>query len=100
DAGEPAHRAEPKSRSHLRVREPRRMPRGLDRVEVKALAASLRTWRDRAIAGLMLYSGLRSAEVLGLEVRDVDIGRRWVRVLGKGDKERRVPLDPDVAGVI
>ncbi|HMC07791.1 MAG TPA: tyrosine-type recombinase/integrase [Actinomycetota bacterium] len=94
------HLAKPKARSALRVREPRRLPRGLDRVEVKALAASLRTWRDRAIAGLMLYSGLRSAEVLGLEVRDVDIGRRWVRVLGKGDKERRVPLDPDVAGVI
>lgn len=30
----------------------------------------------------MLYSGLRSAEVLGLKVRDVDIGRRWVRVVG------------------
>jgi len=56
--------------------------------------------RDRAIAGLMLFSGLRSAEVLGLGVRDVDIGRGWVRVVGKGDKERRVPLDRQVAGLI
>ena len=48
----------------------------------------------------MLLSGLRSAEVLGLPVADVDIGRGWVRVTGKGDKERRVPLDPDVAGLI
>jgi site-specific recombinase XerD len=48
----------------------------------------------------MLLSGLRSAEVLGLAVADVDIGRGWVRVMGKGDKERRVPLDPDVAGLI
>lgn len=48
----------------------------------------------------MLYSGLRSAEVLGLDVRDVDVGRRWVRVVGKGDKERRVPLDADVAGAV
>ena len=61
---------------------------------------SLRTDRDRAIAGLMLFCGLRSAEVLGLGVGDVDIGRGWVRVIGKGDKERRVPLDPDVAGLI
>jgi integrase len=60
----------------------------------------LRTDRDRAIAGLMLLSGLRSAEVLGLRVADVDIGRGWVRVTGKGDKERRVPLDPDVAGLV
>lgn len=94
------HLARPKTRSGLRVREPRRLPRGLDRQETAALLGSLRTWRDRAIAGLMLYSGLRSAEVLGLNVRDADIGGRWVRVTGKGDKERRVPLDPEVAGVI
>jgi site-specific recombinase XerD len=90
----------PKSRSRLRVRESRRLPRGLDQAEVTALIGSLRTDRDRAIAGLMLFSGLRSAEVLTLAVRDVDIPRGWVKVIGKGDKERRVPLDPDVAGLI
>lgn len=95
-----AHLNKPKHRSGLRVREPRRLPRGLDRAEVTALLASFRTERDRAIAGLMLFSGLRSAEVLGLRVGDVDIPRGWVRVIGKGDKERRVPLDPDVAGLV
>lgn len=94
------HLAKPRSRSQLRVREPRRLPRGLDRKETQDLLASLRTDRDRAMAGLMLFSGLRSAEVLGLSVTDVDIGRGWVRVIGKGDKERRVPLDPDVAGLV
>jgi len=94
------HLAKPKARSGLRVREPRRLPRGLDRAEITDLLGSFRTHRDRAIAGLMLFSGLRSAEVLGLAVRDVDIGRGWVRVVGKGDKERRVPLDRDVTGVI
>ena len=94
------HLARPKPRSGLRVREPRRLPRGLDRAETAALLGSFRTDRDRAIAGLMLLSGLRSAEVLGLRVADVDIGGGWVRVTGKGDKERRVPLDPDVAGLI
>src|SRR5215469_15510035 len=95
-----AHLARPRPRSQLRAREPRRLPRGLDRAETAALMGSFRTGRDRAIAGLMLLSGLRSAEVLGLRVADADIGRGWVRVTGKGDKERRVPLDPDVAGVI
>jgi site-specific recombinase XerD len=95
-----AHLAKPKPRSQLRVREPRRLPRGLDRAETAALLSSFRTDRDRAIAGLMLLSGLRSAEVLGLRVADADIGRGWVRVTGKGDKERRVPVDPDVAGLI
>ncbi len=94
------HLARPHARSALRVREPRRLPRGLDRAEAGALIGSLRCWRDRSMAGLMLYSGLRSAEVLGLDVRDVDVGRRWVRVVGKGDKERRVPMDPDVVGMV
>ncbi|MGH9284482.1 MAG: tyrosine-type recombinase/integrase [Acidimicrobiales bacterium] len=94
------HLARPKQRSQLRVREPRRLPRGLTRDETRALVASFRTDRDRAIAGLMLFSGLRSAEALGLEVTDVDVGRGWVRVIGKGDKERRVPLDPDVASLV
>ena len=80
--------------------EPRRLPRGLDRSETAALLGSFRTERDRAIAGLMLFSGLRSAEVLGLSVADIDIGRGWARVVGKGDKERRVPVDPDVASLV
>lgn len=94
------HLARPRARSGLRVREPRRLPRGLDRREIQALLGSFRCDRDRAIAGLMLFSGLRSAEVLGLCIADVDVGRGWVRVVGKGDKERRVPVDPDVAGLV
>jgi site-specific recombinase XerD len=94
------HLARPRARSLLRLREPRRLPRGLDREEVRALLASFRCDRDRAVAGLMLFSGLRSAEVLGLQVADFDVGRGWVRVTGKGGKERRVPVDPEVAGLI
>jgi len=90
----------PQRRSALRLREPRRLPRALDRQETTSLLESLRTFRDRAIAGLMLFCGLRAGEVLALEVRDVDIGARWLLVNGKGSKERRVPLDVGVAGLI
>jgi site-specific recombinase XerD len=99
-AGLLGHLAKPRPRSGLRLREPRRLPRGLQPGEAQALLRSFRTLRDRAIAGLMLLSGLRSAEVLSLQVRDVDIPRGWVRVVGKGDKERRVPMDPEVAGLV
>jgi site-specific recombinase XerD len=99
-SGELGHLGRPRSRSRLRLRQPRRLPRALDRDELRSLIGSFLTHRDRAIAGLMVFSGLRSAEVLSLRVRDVDIGRGWVRVMGKGDKERRVPLDPDVASLI
>jgi integrase/recombinase XerD len=90
----------PRSRSALRLREPRRLPVALSRQEAGELLASFGTWRDRAIAGLMLYCGLRSGEVLALEVTDVDVGGRWLQVTGKGSRERRVPLDADVASVI
>lgn len=92
------HLSRPQPRSALRVRQPRRLPRGLDRAEVRMLLASLRTWRDKAIAGLMLFSGLRSVEVLALAVADVDIAQGWARVAGKGGRERRTPVDAEVAG--
>lgn len=96
-----AHTARrPVKRSALRLREPHRLPVALSPGDAATLVGSLRTWRDRAVAGLMLWCGLRSMEVLGLDVKDVDIGGRWVTVTGKGAKQRRVPLDPDVASVI
>src|SRR6266568_4634522 len=45
-----AHLAKPRPRSKLRVREPRRLPRGLDRAETADLLSRFRTDRDRAIA--------------------------------------------------
>jgi site-specific recombinase XerD len=94
------HLAAPRPVSKLRVRQPRRLPRGLDADQATALLDSFRSWRDKAIAGLMLLSGLRSAEVLALTVSDIDIPRGWALVTGKGDKERRVPVDTEVAGLV
>lgn len=87
-------------RSALRLREAKQLPVALSLAEATVLIESLRTWRDRAIAGLMLWCGLRSCEVLALRVADVDIGGRWLTVMGKGAKQRRVPLDFDVASII
>jgi integrase/recombinase XerC len=51
--------------------------------------------RDRAILELMYGSGLRVSEVAGVTVDGVDLDRGRVTVVGKGDKEREVPLgDP------
>jgi integrase/recombinase XerC len=48
--------------------------------------------RDRAALELLYGSGLRVGEVAGLTVDRVDLGRRRVLVLGKGSKEREVPI--------
>lgn len=75
------------------VREQRRLPESLDLADVQAFLAGLRTHRDRAMVLAMLLGGLRSAEVRGLLLRDVDQGRRRLRVVGKGGRERVVPVD-------
>ena len=69
-------------------------------VTTEVLLRFLRACREATVAGLMLYCGLRSAEVLGVDVVDVDIGGRWLRAIAKEQRERRVPLDADVASVI
>ncbi len=48
--------------------------------------------RDRALFELMYASGLRVSEVVGLDLGHVDFENRWVRVFGKGSKERMVPF--------
>ena len=48
--------------------------------------------RDQAIIELLYYSGLRVAELAGLNVQSVNVKTRMVRVMGKGQKERIVPF--------
>ena len=49
--------------------------------------------RDRAILELFYASGLRLSELVGLDVEDVNLASRTVRVMGKGRKERLVPFN-------
>jgi len=56
--------------------------------------------RDRAILELFYASGLRLSELVGLDMEDVDLSRRIVRVLGKGRKERLVPFNNSTAEAI
>lgn len=75
------------------VRQQRRLPESVDPADVSAFLADLGTHRDRAIVLLMVFGGLRAAEARSLRLADVDQGRRQVRVVGKGGRERTVPVD-------
>jgi integrase/recombinase XerC len=56
--------------------------------------------RDTAIMELLYASGIRVSELCGLGVGDIDEGRRTVRVLGKGNKERVVPIGVPAARAV
>lgn len=53
--------------------------------------------RDRAILELFYASGLRLSELVSLDVEDVNLSARMVRVMGKGAKERLVPFNTSTA---
>ncbi len=57
-------------------------------------------WRDTAIMELLYASGIRVSELCGLDVGDVDEERRTVRVLGKGSRERVVPIGIPAAAAV
>jgi integrase/recombinase XerC len=78
-------------------RRPKRLPEVLPEEEVAALVEAPAgdgpaALRDRAILELLYGSGLRVSELVGLDVDDVDLEARLVRVLGKRRKERIVPF--------
>jgi site-specific recombinase XerC len=75
------------------IREQRRLPEALDPDGVAEFVADLDTHRDRAMELAMLLGGLRAGEVRSLLLADVDIGARRLRVVGKGGRERVVPVD-------
>jgi len=74
----------------------RRLPHTLDTDQMgRLLAIEPKTpldVRDLAIMELLYSSGLRLAELIGLDQRDLDLGDRTVRVIGKGTKTRIVPV--------
>jgi len=56
--------------------------------------------RDQAILEVFYASGLRLSELVGLDLDDLNLNGRMVRVLGKGRKERLVPINQSAADAI
>lgn len=86
------HRLRKKHELALRVKTPNKQVRPLSAEQIREFLRSLRRYRDIAIVHLMLLSGLRSREVLQLRRQDISLLERRARVMGKGSKERVVPL--------
>jgi len=81
--------------AHLDLpRMPRLLPETLTLAEVGRLldAADRAGARDRALLELLYAAGLRISEAIRLDLEDVSLDGAFVRVIGKGDRERQVPI--------
>lgn len=82
----------PSGQSRLpRILERRDLAVLLDRPPAGATAAEAVTARDDAVLELLYGSGLRVSELCGLDLGDVDLGAATVTVVGKGNRQRRLP---------
>ncbi len=84
----------------LRLRQPHRIMVPLSAEQVARFWHSFRTFRDLAIVGLMLLDGLRCCEVLNLQLADLELADGHMRVLGKGNRQRLLPLAAEIHDVL
>lgn len=82
----------------------RRLPETLDADQMGRLleipAGDIFVTRDRAIMELLYSSGLRLAELVSLDVSRLNLADRTVHVVGKGNKERIVPVGKEAANAL
>ena len=89
----PAARIEPPEREESPVRVP-------TRDECLRILGACRTPRELVAIALLLFTGLRRSEMLGLNVDDLDRELQTLRVVGKGGKSRTVPINEVLRAIL
>src|SRR5207248_9126923 len=84
----------------LKLKVPQRVIVPLQPEQVARFWCSFRTARDLAIVALMLLNGLRSREVLGLQLADLSFSESQARIRGKGSRVRILPLPPETIRIL
>ena len=84
----------------LALKVPQRVIVPLAAEQVARFWRSFRTTRDLALVAFMLLNGLRSREVLGLQLADLWFSESQVRVRGKGSRTRMLPLPPETIRIL
>ena len=72
----------------------------VDRIIASVDASTPKGLRDRAILETLYGSGLRVSEAVGLRISDIYLKERFLRIIGKGDKQRIVPIGGSEAQAI
>ena len=101
-ASDPATRLQvPKARRTLpAVLRPDQALAALHAADLGAQQGDPLALRDRLIVEMLYATGIRVSELCGLDIDDVDTGRRLIRVLGKGNKQRTVPFGTPALGAL
>jgi|HubBroStandDraft_2_1064218.scaffolds.fasta_scaffold33506_2 integrase/recombinase XerC len=84
----------------LKLKVPQRVIVPLSVEQVARFWSSFRTARDLAMVALMLLNGLRSREVLALQLEDLLFSESQIRVHGKGSRVRMLPLPPETIRIL
>lgn len=83
---------------HIALKTPQKLQVPFSEKEIEEVISSLKTQddfegiRDRLVIELFYATGMRRAELVNLKLQDIDIDRQQIKVLGKRNKERYLPL--------
>ncbi len=87
-----------------KIKAPIRVPEVICAETLKAILAALpsdfKGLRDKTMLYILLDAGLRLSELMNLQLEDVDVAHGTLTVIGKGDKQRQVPISPATSAQI
>lgn len=81
----------------------KRLPKYVDEKKIReilndnCLEKTFSSKREHLILSLFYHTGIRRSELLGLKLQDIDLSKMQIKVLGKGNKERLIPLNDVIA---
>src|SRR5690606_36102453 len=98
-AAENGHRFDNPVAKVKRVKQPKRLPKYLDKGDIESTFRRMRTdttfdMRNALIIRLLYYTGMRIGEAAQLKWTQVDLKNGFIKVIGKGNKERIIPIHP------
>ncbi len=79
---------------------PKRLPKVLTMKEINELLQAHMSNMEKAVLELLYASGLRVSELSDIKINDIDINARYLRCIGKGSKERIVPIGKKACGAL
>ncbi len=79
---------------------PSKLPVVLSRDEVKALLEAADNLRDRLIVEIFYATGLRVSELVNMRFEDIDFNDNWIKIRGKGSRERFVPVNDYITNML